>query len=118
MSGGLDWKARAADGVAKFIGSWRFVIGQAAILALWFILNGMAWSFSWDPYPFILANLFMSAEAAFATPLLLMSQNRSAEADRQVLHKDLAEDRKTNQMLERLANGLGVDITEESNAVH
>ena len=73
---------RVADRVANVIGSWHFIITQAAILALWFTLNSVAWFFHWDAYPFILCNLFMSAEAAFATPLVLMSQNRQSAKDR------------------------------------
>lgn len=99
---------RAADGVANFMGSWTFVISQAAIMILWFVLNSIAWAFSWDPYPYILLNLAMSAQAAFATPLLLMSQNRAAERDRKVLHADYAEDQETNRLVEKIADHLGV----------
>lgn len=100
---------RAADAVARFMGSWRFVITQAAVMVMWFALNATAWAFAWDPYPFILLNLAMSAEAAFATPLLLMSQNRSAEADREILNKDFLADSETNIIVERIADKLGVD---------
>lgn len=99
---------RAADAVANFMGSWRFVIAQAVVMVLWFALNAIAWSLSWDPYPFILLNLAMSAEAAFATPLLLMSQNRAAEMDREILHKDFLEDTETNDLVHRIADHLGV----------
>jgi uncharacterized membrane protein len=100
---------RAADAVARFMGSWKFVIAQASLMAAWFALNAVAWSFSWDPYPFILMNLAMSAEAAFATPLLLMSQNRSAEADREVLHADYIADLETKRLLDKIADHLGVN---------
>lgn len=100
---------RAADAVANFMGSWRFVIAQAAVMVLWFALNAIAWTLAWDPYPFILLNLAMSAEAAFATPLLLMSQNRAAEADREILNKDFLADSETNTIVERIADKLGVD---------
>lgn len=73
---------KIADQVASSMGSWGFIIGQAVFLALWFVLNTVGWFFHWDSYPFILANLFMSAEAAFASPLILMSQNRQAARDR------------------------------------
>ena len=75
---------RVADLVAGFIGSWTFIIIQSAIFVVWVIVNTL-WLFEryqWDPYPFILFNLFMSAEAAYASPLILMSQNRQAERDR------------------------------------
>lgn len=73
---------RIADDVTNLLGSWRFIIGQAVLLALWFALNSVGWFYHWDAYPFILCNLFMSAEAAFASPLILMSQNRQASRDR------------------------------------
>lgn len=99
---------RAADAVAAFMGSWKFVISQACVMIAWFVLNATAWAFSWDPYPFILLNLAMSAEAAFATPLLLMSQNRAAEMDREILHKDFLADSETNKIVEAIADHLGV----------
>jgi uncharacterized membrane protein len=76
--------ARVADHVAGFIGSWVFIIIQSVIFLIWVIFNTV-WLFGayqFDPYPFILFNLFMSAEAAYASPLILMSQNRQAERDR------------------------------------
>jgi uncharacterized membrane protein len=76
--------ARIADRVAGFIGSWQFIIIQSAIFLIWVIFNTV-WLFGayqFDPYPFILFNLFMSAEAAYASPLILMSQNRQSERDR------------------------------------
>ena len=100
---------RAADAVAAFIGSWKFVIGQATFLAGWFIVNSVGLFFQWDAYPYILANLFMSAEAAFATPLLLMSQNRAAAQDRNTFTQDLAEDQETNRIVEAIARKLGID---------
>lgn len=100
---------RAADALTKVVGSWAFVIGQAVFLGLWFMLNTVAWCFHWDGYPFILANLFMSAEAAFTGPIIMMSQNRSAEADREILHKDFLADSETNTIVERIADHLGVD---------
>ena len=90
------------------MGSWKFVISQACVMIAWFVLNATAWAFAWDPYPFILLNLAMSAEAAFATPLLLMSQNRSAEADREILNKDFLADTQTNKIVEAIADHLGV----------
>lgn len=80
----MDVGARVADVVANFIGSWQFIIIQSAIFIVWVIFNTI-WLFDpyqFDPYPFILFNLFMSAEAAYASPLILMSQNRQAERDR------------------------------------
>jgi len=99
---------RAADAVATFMGSWRFVITQAVIMILWFVLNAAAWSLSWDPYPFILLNLAMSAEAAFATPLLLMSQNRASARDRATLEDDHRLDAEALNLTKKIADHLGV----------
>ncbi len=73
-----------ADKVASFIGSWKFIIIQTSIFIIWVILNTMFLFnvIQWDPYPYILFNLFMSAEAAYATPLIMMSQNRQSIRDR------------------------------------
>jgi len=81
---------RIADRVAAFIGSWKFIIGQTAIMVVWVLVNTLAlFGFiRFDEYPFVFLNLFMSAEAAFATPLILMSQNRSAERDREHAQHD------------------------------
>lgn len=74
---------RVADQVAAFVGSWPFVIGQAALLALWMAWNAIGPLFlRYDAFPFVFLNLFMSAEAAFATPIILMAQNRQSAIDR------------------------------------
>lgn len=99
----------AADVVARFMGSWMFIVGQAVLLLAWMVLNSVAWFWHWDSYPYIALNLFMSAEAAFATPLLLMSQNRAAEMDRAILHKDYLEDTETNRLVEAICDELGID---------
>ena len=75
---------RVADALANLIGSWKFIIFQSVIFVIWVFVNTL-WLFGayqFDPYPFILFNLFMSAEAAYASPLILMSQNRQTERDR------------------------------------
>jgi uncharacterized membrane protein len=75
---------RVADALANLIGSWKFLIFQTVIFVVWVIVNTVRLleAYQFDPYPFILFNLFMSAEAAYASPLILMSQNRQAERDR------------------------------------
>jgi uncharacterized membrane protein len=72
---------RVADHFAKFVGSWPFIIGQSIILALWMVFNVVAWVYHWDPYPFILLNLTLSFQAAYAGPIIMMSQNRQARLD-------------------------------------
>jgi uncharacterized membrane protein len=73
---------KIADLVADTMGSWRFIIFQSTLLALWITLNVTAWVNHWDPYPFILLNLMLSFQAAYAAPFIMMSQNRQAAKDR------------------------------------
>jgi uncharacterized membrane protein len=76
---------RLADRVAAFGGSWTFIIIFAAILLFWVLLNTLIlarYSASFDPYPYILLNLFLSMLAAVQAPVILMSQNRQGVKDR------------------------------------
>ena len=77
-----------SDRIAAIVGSWRFIITQTAILALWIVLNIVAWMQHWDPYPFILLNLVLSFQAAFTAPILMMAQNRQADIDRKKAQLD------------------------------
>src|SRR6202142_4125355 len=79
---------RIADTVAANMGSWRFIIIQSAILVLWIILNVTAYVQQWDPYPFILLNLALSFQAAYAAPFIMMSQNRQQDIDRKSAEND------------------------------
>ena len=74
--------SRLADRVATNMGSWRFIIIQTIIVVIWMILNLIAFIYHWDPYPFILLNLLFSTQAAYAAPVIMMSQNRQSERDR------------------------------------
>jgi uncharacterized membrane protein len=91
-----------ADAVTNTVGSWRFILIQSSLLMLWIFLNVMAWVKSWDPYPFILLNLALSFQAAYATPFILMSQNRQSEIDRQKAQQDLDCDLKAELEIELL----------------
>ena len=73
---------RVADRVADIIGSWRFIIIQSMLIVLWITLNVVAWVEHWDPYPFILMNVMLSFQAAYAGPVIMMSQNRQSAKDR------------------------------------
>ena len=79
---------RLADKVANGMGSWRFIIWQTIIVAIWMILNFIAFCYHWDPYPFILLNLVFSTQAAYAAPIIMMSQNRQNERDRKHVDED------------------------------
>ncbi|NLC41858.1 MAG: DUF1003 domain-containing protein [Erysipelothrix sp.] len=75
---------RAADSIAKFGGSWRFVITFSIIMILWISINSIAlFTKPFDPYPFILLNLVLSFLAALQAPIIMMSQNRQEERDRE-----------------------------------
>jgi uncharacterized membrane protein len=78
----LSFGSRIADKVANNMGSWRFIIIQTIIVAIWMILNFVAFVEHWDPYPFILLNLLFSTQAAYAAPIIMMAQNRQSERDR------------------------------------
>jgi len=79
---------RIADSVAAMVGSWPFIIVQSILLAVWMALNITAYMEHWDPYPFILLNLVLSFQAAYAAPFIMMSQNRQAAIDRQAAEHD------------------------------
>jgi uncharacterized membrane protein len=79
---------RIADQVAATMGSWPFIITQSTILLGWIILNIAAWMNHWDPYPFILLNLALSFQAAYAAPFIMMSQNRQQDIDRLAAESD------------------------------
>jgi uncharacterized membrane protein len=79
---------RIADQVAATMGSWRFIIIQTTILFVWIGLNITAWIRHWDPYPFILLNLALSFQAAYAAPFIMMSQNRQQDIDRRKAEND------------------------------
>jgi len=85
---GMPLGERIADTVAATVGSWRFIITQSALLILWMVLNVTAFIQHWDPYPFILLNLALSFQAAYAAPIIMMSQNRQAAIDRRAAEHD------------------------------
>ncbi len=82
LSAQLTSGQKIADAVAATMGSWRFIIIQTTILLFWIALNVTAWIQHWDPYPFILLNLALSFQAAYAAPFIMMSQNRQQDVDR------------------------------------
>lgn len=77
----LTFGQRLADRFAEIIGSWRFIIIQSTMLAVWIILNITAYVYHWDSYPFILLNLALSFQAAYTAPIIMMSQNRQSEKE-------------------------------------
>ena len=110
----MDTKAtigqRVADKVASFGGSWTFIFLYGGALSLWIIANTFVLAFygrgengaQFDPYPYILLNLMLSMTAAMQAPIIMMSQNRSAEKDRQAAEQDFKVNLKSELMLEEL----------------
>lgn len=78
-----------AERMARFVGSWQFIIIQTIILCLWILANVVGWINHWDPYPFILLNLFLSFQAAYCGPVIMMAQNRQEAHDRVRAELDL-----------------------------
>jgi uncharacterized membrane protein len=97
--------ARIADGVTGFMGSWRFLILQTLLVALWLAANIYLLSKPFDPYPFILLNLAFSTQAAYAAPLILLAGNRSAQRDRLTLEHAAEEGDYAEKQNERLLGG-------------
>lgn len=87
----------AADKLTRLAGSWAFIISFLIILILWILTNVYAWIKAWDPYPFILLNLILSSIAAIQAPIILMSQNRESQKDRQRAQYDYLVNRKAER---------------------
>jgi len=90
---------RAADFIATFGGSWSFIIILSSFLILWMLVNSYFLIFKeyFDPYPFILLNLFLSSLAAFQAPVILMAQGRQGDRDRIDAKYDHAINRKAER---------------------
>ena len=87
--GPLTFGQRVADGVATFGGSWKFIISFGVFLLVWITANSIfLLRETFDPYPFILLNLILSCLAALQAPVIMMSQNRQEEKDRDRARKD------------------------------
>lgn len=84
-----DAVGRGAEAFARFMGTGRFLLYMTAFVIVWVTLNVLAlWGLRWDPYPFILLNLFFSVQASYAAPLILLAQNRQDDRDRVALEQD------------------------------
>ena len=98
-----------ADKIVNFIGSWTFIIIQSIVVFIWIIINIAAYTGHFDPYPFILLNLFFSTEAAYATPLILMANiNQSLkESNRNIRNTNMI--KTFEKMLEKLDQDINID---------
>jgi len=111
---------RVADSFAAVVGSWPFIIGQSVLLVAWMAINLIGWRFGWDPYPFILLNLVLSFQAAYAGPIIMMSQNRQGrvadrrnQLDLQINLLAEQESTETLRLLRRLCEKAGIDADED-----
>jgi len=105
-----------ADGIASFIGSWRFLIIQTFLVAAWITINSLqvTGKIHLDPYPFILLNLAFSTQAAYTGPVLLLAGNRQAQKDRLTLehaaHEADKADKQNVQILRAIEHNTEVTI--------
>ena len=99
----LTFGDHLADSVAKFGGSWSFIISFGVVLCAWVAVNIVLATKAWDPYPFILLNLFLSMLAAIQAPIIMMSQNRQDAKDRVRSELDFAVNRKAENEITQLA---------------
>ncbi|HVT70608.1 MAG TPA: DUF1003 domain-containing protein, partial [Trebonia sp.] len=83
-----DMFGRMSEGLARFLGTGRYLLGQTVLVIAWIVLNIIGGIRHWDPYPFILLNLAFSTQAAYAAPLILLAQNRQDDRDRISLEED------------------------------
>jgi uncharacterized membrane protein len=104
-----------ADAFARAVGSWTFIILQSCLLAAWVTANIVHVIKPWDPYPFILLNLALSFQAAYASPIIMMSQNRQARLADQRNHLALQvallaeqEDTQTLHLLRKICDKLEI----------
>lgn len=102
----LKFGQRLADKVANEMGSWRFIIVQTILVVFWMGLNILGFIQHWDAYPFILLNLLFSTQAAYAAPIIMMSQNRQNQRDRVQAEADYQTNLEAKQEIEELTRML------------
>jgi uncharacterized membrane protein len=101
-----DAFGRFSEGIARFLGTGRFLFGQTVLVVVWITLNAVGLVKHWDPYPFILLNLAFSTQAAYAAPLILLAQNRQDDRDRASIERDREVAARTQADTEYLAREL------------
>jgi len=99
---------RIADSVARFGGSWSFIILFAVVLVVYSAINVALQNRAWDPYPFILLNLFLSMLAAIQAPVIMMSQNRQDTKDRVRSELDYQVNRRAEAEIQALSNRMSL----------
>jgi CRP/FNR family cyclic AMP-dependent transcriptional regulator len=99
---------RIADSVARFGGSWAFIMSFGLVLAIYTAINIMLGRSAWDPYPFILLNLFLSMLASIQAPVIMMSQNRQDTKDRLRGELDYDVNRRAESEIQGLSHKLNL----------
>lgn len=99
---GMTLGDRVADGVARFGGSWTFIILCGMVLAIYITTNACLGKGAWDPYPFILLNLVLSFQATYAGPIVLLAGNRQSQKDRITLEHAADESDKGEQHITKI----------------
>jgi uncharacterized membrane protein len=93
---------RISDAVAATVGSWRFILIQTSLIALWILYNCLPGLPHFDPFPFIFLNLTLSFQAAYTGPFVMMAQNRVEARDRENAQRDLLADLDSEATVKRL----------------
>src|ERR1700727_1287384 len=101
-----DAVGRFTESIARFFGTGSYLLIQTIVVIVWIVLNIVAVSLRWDPYPFILLNLAFSTQAAYAAPLILLAQNRQENRDRVTVDEDRRRASQTKADTEFLAREL------------
>ena len=101
-----DFFGRMSEGIARFLGTGKYLVGQTVFVIVWITLNTIGLLRHWDPYPFILLNLAFSTQAAYAAPLILLAQNRQDDRDRASIERDREVATRTQDDTEYLAREL------------
>ncbi len=104
----MSFGERIADNVASFGGSWSFILSFAILIVAYTAVNLLLRQSAWDPYPFILLNLFLSMLAAIQAPVIMMSQNRQDKKDRVRSELDFDVNRKAESEVQALSRKLNL----------
>ncbi|WP_259014841.1 DUF1003 domain-containing protein [Emticicia fluvialis] len=115
----LSFGDRMADKIATFGGSWTFILSFIGFLIIWIFIN-IFWlkNRAFDPYPFILLNLILSCIAALQAPVIMMSQNRQEEKDRERAKIDLKINQKAEKEIRSLHKKLDLLIKQHEEFRH
>ncbi len=108
---------KIADLVSNGMGSWTFIIWQTIIVVIWMLLNVIGFVKHWDAYPFILLNLIFSTQAAYAAPIIMMSQKRQTDRDRVQAQEDYTTNIEAKKEIEALQTHLNKLEIEKLNKI-